>query len=72
MESSMDEHEDKIRDVVAKRAEQLGYTAYEISMRLDKSPTPESIKRYLTRRCSMTTSYVSRILDVLRLEIKPK
>jgi transposase len=63
---------DRIRDAVIARAETLGLSAYEIAKRCDGSPNSEAVKRYLTRRCSLSTRYVSTICDVLGLELKPK
>lgn len=63
---------DRIRDAVIARAETLGLSAYEIAKRCDGSPNSEAVKRYLTERCSLSTRYVSRICDVLDLELRPK
>jgi hypothetical protein len=62
---------DKIREAIALRAAQRELTAYAIAKQLEGVPSEESIKRYLTGRCSLSTKYVSRICDVLGLEIRP-
>ncbi len=64
--------EDAIRDTVSARADQLGFTANAISVRLGGHPTPQAVRRYLTGRCSLNTRYVSRICSVLRLELRPR
>lgn len=63
---------DHIRDTIIARAETLGLSAYEIAKQCDGSPNSEAVKRYLTERCSLSTRYVSRICDVLGLELRPK
>ncbi len=69
----MSQHEsDRIRDAVIARAETLELSAYEIAKRCDGSPNSEAVKRYLTERCSLSTRYVSRICDVLELELREK
>ena len=63
--------EDRIRDAVSARADELGLTAYAISRLCGGSPSPEATKRYLTGRCSLNTRYVSAICEVIGLELKP-
>lgn len=61
---------DTIRETIIARAEQLGLTAYAISQQCGGSPNPEAVKRYLTERCHLGSQYVSKICDVLGLELK--
>jgi hypothetical protein len=63
---------DKIQVVIAARAFSLGLSAYEIAKRCDKSPNKEAVRRYLTGRCSLGSAYVSKICDVLGLELRAK
>ena len=60
--------DDTIRDTVAAQAEKLGLSAYAIAKSLELSP--ETVKRYLTGRCSLNTRYVSRIAKLLNLELQ--
>ncbi len=64
--------DDVIRDVVSARAESLGLTAYAIAKEIGDGPTQETIKRYLTGRCSLNSRYVSAICNVLDLELAPR
>jgi hypothetical protein len=61
---------DQIRETIIARAESLGLTAYAISQQCGGSPNPEATRRYLTERCHLGTQYVSKICDVLGLELK--
>lgn len=61
---------DTLRQTIIARAESLGLTAYAISVRCGGSPNPEATRRYLTERCHLGSQYVSRICDVLGLELK--
>lgn len=63
---------DHLQSVIAARAETLGLSAYEISQRCDNSPNPEAVRRYLTGRCGLGSALVSRICEVLGLELRPK
>ena len=67
----MNSESDKIRDAVIARAKTLGLTAYAIAKQCDGSPNSEAVRRYVTRRCSLSTRYVSRICDVLGLKLTP-
>jgi hypothetical protein len=62
---------DHLQSVIAARAESLGLSSYEIAKRCEGSPNPEAVKRYLTGRCGLGSAYLSRICDVLGLELKP-
>jgi hypothetical protein len=64
--------QDTIREAVVQRAAELELTAYAISKQLEGVPSQESIKRYLSGRSSLSTKYVSRICEVLRLEVRPR
>jgi hypothetical protein len=64
--------QDTIREAVAKRAAKLKLTAYAISKQLAGIPSQESIKRYMSGRSSLSTKYVSRICEVLGLEVRPR
>lgn len=64
--------EDHIQSVIAARAETLGLSAYEIAKLCEGSPNPEAVRRYLTGRCGLGSPYVSRICEVLGLELRPK
>jgi len=68
----MHEPNDWIRDSVASAAESQGLTAYAIAKLLDGRPTEESVKRYIAKRCHLGTQHVSRICDVLGLDLKAK
>lgn len=63
---------DHIQSVIAARAETLGLSSYEISKRCEGSPNPEAVKRYLTGRCGLGSPYVSKICEVLGLELREK
>ena len=63
---------DHLQSVIAARAESLGLSSYEISKRCEGSPNPEAVKRYLTGRCGLGSAYLSKICDVLGLELRPK
>ena len=66
----MHEPNDWIRDSVASAAESQGLTAYAISKLLDGRPTEETVKRYIAKRCHLGTQHVSRICDVLGLDLR--
>lgn len=66
------EQQDTIREAVAQRAAELKLTAYAISKQLEGVPSQESVKRYLSGRSSLSTKYVSRICEVLGLELRPR
>lgn len=66
----IDHEQDTIREAVAQRAEELNLTAYAISKQLEGVPSQESVKRYLCGRSSLSTKYVSRICEVLGLEVR--
>jgi hypothetical protein len=68
----MHEPNDWIRDSVASAAESQGLTAYAIAKLLDGRPTEETVKRYIAKRCHLGTQHVSRICDVLELDLKAK
>jgi predicted transcriptional regulator len=70
----MPDANDWIRDAVAEAAASQGLTAYAISKLLDGSPTEETVKRYISKRCHLGTQHVSRICDALnlRMELKKK
>lgn len=68
----MTEQNDWIRDSVASAAESQGLTAYAIAKLLDGRPTEETVKRYIAKRCHLGTQHVSRICDVLGLDLKSK
>jgi hypothetical protein len=68
----MDEPNDWIRDAVADAAASQGLTAYAISQQLEGRPTKEAVHRYLAKRCHLGTQHVSRICDVLKLELSSK
>lgn len=63
---------DHLQSVIAAQAETLGLSAYEIAKRCDGSPNPEAVKRYLTGRCGLGSAYLSKICDVLGLELRAK
>jgi predicted transcriptional regulator len=68
----MTEPNDWIRDSVANAAESQGLTAYAIAKLLNGSPTEETVKRYIAKRCHLGTQHVSKICDVLGLDLKAK
>ena len=68
----IDIEKDMIREAVAQRAAELNLTAYAISKQLEGVPSQESVKRYLSGRSSLSTKYVSRICEVLGLEVRPR
>ena len=68
----MSDTNDWIRDSVASGAESQGLTAYAISKLLDGSPTEETVKRYISKRCHLGTQHVSKICDVLGLDLRLK
>jgi hypothetical protein len=61
---------DSIRQTIIARASELGLSAYAISVRCGGSPNPEATRRYLTERCHLGSQYVSKICDVLGLELR--
>lgn len=63
---------DTLRDAIAARADKLGLTAYAISLQLERQPSPETVKRYLSGRASLETRHASRICEVLGLELRPR
>jgi hypothetical protein len=65
----MSEVNDWIRDAVSESARAQGLTAYAISKMLEGSPTEETIKRYLAKRCHLGTQHVSKICNALGLTI---
>ena len=67
-----DEPNDWIRDAVADAAASQGLTAYAISKLLDGSPTEETVKRYISKRCHLGTQHVSKICDVLGLDLRKR
>jgi hypothetical protein len=68
----MPDTHDWIRDSVANAAESQGLTAYAIAKLLNGSPTEETVKRYIAKRCHLGTQHVSKICDVLGLDLKEK
>jgi hypothetical protein len=62
---------DTLRATIIARAETLGLTANAISVECGGSPNPEATRRYLAERCHLGSQYVSRICEVLGLELKP-
>lgn len=65
---------DTIRETIIARAETLGLTAYAIAKQCvgEKTPDPDTVKRYLSGVVSLNSRYVSQICDVLGLELRPK
>lgn len=65
---------DKLRETIIARAEKLGLTAYAIAKQCagEKTPDPDTVKRYMSRLVSLNSRYVSQICDVLGLELRPK
>jgi predicted transcriptional regulator len=68
----MTEPNDWIRDAVAEAAASQGLTAYAIAKLLDGSPTEETVKRYIAKRCHLGTQHVSKICDVLGLDLRKR
>jgi hypothetical protein len=64
--------DDHLQSVIAARAEELGLSAYEISNRCQGSPNKEAVRRYLTGRCGLGSVLLSKICEVLELELRPK
>jgi len=62
---------DHLQSVITARAKSLGLSSYEISKRCEGSPNPEAVKRYLTGRCGLGSPYLSKICDVLGLQLRP-
>ena len=60
-----------LQSTVATRAETLGLSSYEISKRCDGSPNKEAVRRYMTGRADLGSSYVAKICEVLGLELRP-
>lgn len=60
---------DTLRTTIIARAASLNVTAYWISQQAELDP--QTVKRYLSERCSLNSRYVSQICDVLGLELKP-
>jgi hypothetical protein len=65
---------DHIRDTIIARAETLGLTAYAIAKQCEgeKTPDPDTVKRYLNGAVSLNSRYVSQICDVLGLALREK
>ena len=61
---------DTIRTTIIARAEQLGLTAYAIAKKAELDP--QTVKRYLSERCSLNSRYVSQICEVLDLNLTVK
>lgn len=66
----MSEMIDTHQRVIAARAETLGLSAYAIAQSAELDP--QTVKRYLTGRSSLNSRYVSRICEVLGLELRHK
>ena len=60
---------DTLRTTIIARAESLGLSAYAIAQQAEMDP--QTVKRYLSERCSLNSRYVSQICSVLGLELKP-
>ena len=65
---------DHIRETIIAQAETLGLTAYAIAKQCvgEKTPDPDTVKRYLNGAVSLNSRYVSQICDVLGLELREK
>lgn len=61
---------DTHQHVIAARAETLGLTAYAIAKQAELDP--QTVKRFIEGRCALNSRYVSRICEVLGLELRPK
>ncbi len=65
---------DHIRETIIDRAQKLGLTAYAIAKQCsgERTPDPDTVKRYLSRRVSLNSRYVAQICEVLGLELQPR
>ena len=65
---------DTIRETIIARAESLGLTSYAIAKLCvgEKTPDPDTVRRYLTGAVSLNSRYVSQICEVLGLELREK
>ena len=61
---------DWIRERVSEKAAAQGLSAYAISQTLDGYPTKEAVRRYLDRKCHLGTQHVSKLCNVLGLELR--
>ena len=61
--------EDTLQQVIAARAETLGLSAYAIAKSAERDP--QTVKRFIEGRCALNSRYVSRICEVLGLELRP-
>jgi hypothetical protein len=65
---------DTLRETIIARAENLGLTSYAIAKLCtgEKTPDPDTVRRYLTGAVSLNSRYVSQICEVLGLELRAK
>lgn len=65
---------DTIRDTIVARAKALDLTAYAVAKQCvgEKTPDPDTVKRYFTGAVSLNSRYVSQICEALGLELKSK
>lgn len=66
------ETDDVIQATIARRAAELGMTAYAIAEAIEDGPNHSTVKRYLDGRCALNSRYVSAICGVLDLELRPQ
>lgn len=62
--------QDTIQQAIAARAEELGLTAYAVAKKC--GITPEAVKRFFAGRAALNSRYVSKICEVLQLELRTK
>lgn len=61
---------DSLRDTIIAQAESLGLTAYAVAR--EAQLDPQTVKRYMSKKVSLNSRYVSQICEVLGLELRPK
>lgn len=61
---------DWIREIVIKRAEDMGITAYAIAEATGLEVSHDTMKRFLTRNGSIRSDHLSMIFSVLGLDVK--
>lgn len=60
---------DHLQSVIAARASSLGLSSYAIAKQAELDP--QTVKRFVEGRCALNSRYVSRICEVLGLQLRP-
>lgn len=63
---------DKIQDIVIKRASQLHLTSYAIAQLTGGEVSEDHVRAYLTHRKSMGSHKLQHVLKALKLRVEPE